>query len=65
MDGIAFCEKLREIPRYEHATCIAVTAFAMPGDKEKLLTVGFDKYISKPIIRTELISILSAESIPF
>nr|WP_293898703.1 response regulator [Sphingobacterium sp. UBA5670] len=44
---------------------IAVTAQAMPGDKEKCLAVGVDGYIPKPIDFEELtgqISILTAGS---
>jgi len=33
---------------------VAMTALAMPGDKEKFLSQGMDGYISKPIIREEL-----------
>lgn len=36
-------ERLYKVP------VVAVTAFAMPGDKERLLACGFDGYISKPI----------------
>ena len=30
-------------------TVVAVTAFAMRGDRERLLAAGFDGYVSKPI----------------
>jgi len=37
---------------------ICVTAFAISGDREKLLMHGFDAYISKPIDMDEMKSIL-------
>lgn len=37
---------------------ISVTAFAVSGDKEKLLMHGFDRYISKPIDMEEMKSVL-------
>lgn len=37
---------------------ICVTAFAISGDKEKLLMHGFSRYISKPIDMDEMKSIL-------
>ncbi|NEQ63101.1 MAG: response regulator, partial [Moorea sp. SIO4A1] len=35
---------------------IAVTALAMPGDKEKCLGAGADEYISKPVSLKNLVS---------
>lgn len=33
---------------------IALTAYAMPGDREDLLDEGFDEYVGKPFTRAEL-----------
>lgn len=42
----------------EHKTIIAMTAYAMDGDKEKLIKAGADYYISKPFTMEELSDIL-------
>lgn len=39
---------------------IAQTAFAMSGDREKYLELGFDNYLSKPIIMEELFEIIAS-----
>ncbi len=52
IDGIAATKKLRE--ENFHTPIIALTAFAMLGDKEKLLAQGFDGYLGKPIDRDAL-----------
>lgn len=49
MDGYGVLRKLKENPELKDIPCIAVTALAMVGDREKLLGAGFDGYISKPI----------------
>lgn len=36
-------------PEFEKIKIIAVTAYAMPQDVEKILKAGFDKYVAKPI----------------
>lgn len=33
---------------------IALTSYAMPGDREELLDEGFDAYVSKPFVKAEL-----------
>lgn len=49
MDGYEVACRLRDDPQCQHIPIVAVTALAMVGDREKLLTSGFDGYISKPI----------------
>ncbi len=58
MDGYTSTEKIREYERINggHAPIVAMTAFAMVGDKEKCLASGMDSYISKPISPNELYS---------
>jgi len=48
-DGVAALERLRAQPGLVLTTVVALTAFAMREDRERLLTAGFDGYMSKPI----------------
>ena len=49
MDGYAVVRKLRENPRFTSLPVVAVTAYAMQGDREKIMNSGFDGYLSKPV----------------
>jgi len=49
LDGFATLRKIRETPEMSSLTVLAVTAYAMQGDREKTLSAGFDGYLSKPI----------------
>lgn len=40
--------RIRSTPRTAALRVVAVTALAMPGDRERLLSAGFDAYVSKP-----------------
>ncbi len=54
MSGLEVTRKLRETPAFSHTPIIGITAFAMKGDREKVLESGCDVYLSKPINTHEL-----------
>ena len=49
ISGIEICIELRKIEKFKSIPIIAVTSFAMKGDKDRILSAGFSEYISKPI----------------
>ncbi|MCX6167925.1 MAG: response regulator [Ignavibacteriales bacterium] len=55
MNGFEATEKIRELLEYRDVPIIALTAFAMKGDREKCLEVGATDYIPKPIDSKEFI----------
>ncbi len=60
MDGLSATENIRKFEKgtKRHIPILAMTAFAMKGDKEKCLAAGMDYYISKPINPVELYEIV-------
>lgn len=56
MDGFETARSTRKIEAAQgiYTPIIAITALAMPGDRERCLAAGMDDYISKPISRDEL-----------
>jgi len=49
MDGYDVAEALKNHPKTLDLPIIAVTSYAMAGDKEKILAAGADGYMEKPI----------------
>jgi CheY-like chemotaxis protein len=49
VDGVAALGQLRADPRTARIPVVAVTAYAMSGDRQSILDRGFDGYIPKPI----------------
>ena len=54
MNGRAATKALKADPSTQKIPVIAMTAFAMKGDRESLLADGFDGYIAKPINTREV-----------
>lgn len=53
-DGVDVIKDIRKSEKLKHIPVIALTAYALAGDREKLLNVGCDEYISKPMSKKEL-----------
>lgn len=64
VDGYSFLRQLRTDARFKNLRAIALTAFAMRGDREVVLQRGFDGYVTKPIdfqiLRAEIQKALEA-----
>jgi len=59
MDGLQLTQKIKNNPETKDIPVIALTAYAMKGDREKFLSAGCDSYISKPINTQELPKIVA------
>jgi len=63
IDGHEVCRRLKSDPVLRSIPLVALTAYAMVGDREKMLAEGFDGYLSKPVdpekIMNQLASFLS------
>jgi PAS domain S-box-containing protein len=49
IDGYEVLQRLRQMPAMAGVPVVAVSANAMPADREKAATAGFDDYITKPV----------------
>jgi signal transduction histidine kinase/CheY-like chemotaxis protein/HAMP domain-containing protein len=55
MDGYATMTAIRQMPQFGRLPIIAVTARAMPGDRDKSLAAGANDYVTKPVDTEELL----------
>jgi CheY-like chemotaxis protein len=60
IDGYAVARALRSSPAQRNTPIIAVTSYAMSGDREKALAAGCDGYIEKPIDPSTFIAEIEA-----
>ncbi|MFC1974608.1 response regulator [Chloroflexota bacterium] len=60
LNGLEVTRRLRQTPEFNHIPIIALTAYAMKGDRERVIESGCDAYLSKPVNTHEL-SVVIAE----
>ena len=67
LDGLEATRRLRAQPATASVPIIAVTALAMPGDRERCLSAGACEYLTKPVSLhklRELIERLLPQTVP-
>jgi PAS domain S-box-containing protein len=57
-NGLDALKIIRKMPAYMKTPIVAVTAYVLPGDKEKFIAAGFHDFISKPIFREKMVDSL-------
>lgn len=55
MDGTEVLAWMKQQDALKSIPVVALTAHAMAGDREKYLSLGFDEYVTKPIIDEDLL----------
>ncbi len=62
MDGVEAAKIIRSDPGFKDKSrlpIIALTAYAMPGDRDRILAAGLDGYLAKPVGKEQLMEMLS------
>ncbi|MDX1545914.1 MAG: response regulator [Rhodothermales bacterium] len=57
-DGVELLAALRRMPGQAEAPAVACTAYALPQDRERFLSAGFDAFVGKPFTRRHLLAAL-------
>jgi CheY-like chemotaxis protein len=66
LNGFGVLQQIQQDARSRKAPIVALTAYAMQGDRERALEAGFDAYITKPIdlpaLRAEIRRLLASRA---
>ncbi|UZQ56072.1 PAS domain S-box protein [Trichothermofontia sichuanensis B231] len=65
MDGLMAIQQLRRDPQFAQLPIIALTALAMPGDRERCLAAGADEYLTKPVKLRQLVDLIQRLLVPY
>lgn len=57
-NGLDALRVIQKLPGYHKKPIIAVTAYVLPGDRDKFIAAGFSDFISKPVLKDKLIDSL-------
>ena len=60
MDGFAAIRQLRQLPQCATIPIVALTALAMPPDRQKCLDAGANEYVTKPVKLSQLVVTIEA-----
>ncbi|MGB3543789.1 PAS domain S-box protein [Rubrivirga sp.] len=58
ISGEDVMQQLRDIPEFAGLPIVAVTAYSLPGDRDRFLAAGFDEYLTKPYERADLVAVV-------
>lgn len=58
MDGLEVMQQVRKEKTLQHIPIVALTALAMPGDRDRCLAAGADEYLSKPVSLRRLVYLI-------
>jgi len=61
MDGLEATSRIRTNPKHAQTPIIALTALAMPGDRERCLHAGVNEYLSKPVSMKHLLQVMAIQ----
>jgi CheY-like chemotaxis protein len=59
MNGLELTRRIKKDKKYEKTPIIALTAYAMAGDKENFIAAGCTHYVSKPFDKATLIGLIN------
>ena len=64
MDGFEATRRIREFEKAtgRHTPIVAITAYALTGDRARCLAVGMDDYLSKPLLKADLFELMARVS---
>ena len=63
VSGLELIKMIRQEPGLATTKCLALTAFAMSGDRERILEAGFDAYLTKPFQSKQLLEAIMGLSV--